>query len=62
YPVLQSHRKIGHRVYIEVNTLSTILACTDTYEVCKLSNETGNVAPDLATLRRRDLEGCAFKK
>ncbi|KAJ8943000.1 hypothetical protein NQ318_008318 [Aromia moschata] len=25
--------------------------------VCKLSNETGNVAPDLATLRRRDLEG-----
>ncbi|KAJ8958438.1 hypothetical protein NQ318_002224 [Aromia moschata] len=28
-----------------------------TYEVCKLSNETGNVSPDLATLRRRDLEG-----
>ncbi|KAJ8938025.1 hypothetical protein NQ318_004244 [Aromia moschata] len=27
------------------------------YEVCKLSNETGNVAPDLATLRIRDLEG-----
>ncbi|KAJ8948360.1 hypothetical protein NQ318_019345 [Aromia moschata] len=27
------------------------------YEVCKLSNETGNVAPDLATLRRLDLEG-----
>ncbi|KAJ8951222.1 hypothetical protein NQ318_010249 [Aromia moschata] len=27
------------------------------YEVCKLSNETGNVAPDLATLRRQDLEG-----
>ncbi|KAJ8950221.1 hypothetical protein NQ318_006195 [Aromia moschata] len=27
------------------------------YEVCKLSNETGNVAPDLATLRRRDLQG-----
>ncbi|KAJ8951069.1 hypothetical protein NQ318_003767 [Aromia moschata] len=27
------------------------------YEVCKLSNETGNVALDLATLRRRDLEG-----
>ncbi|KAJ8941032.1 hypothetical protein NQ318_015508 [Aromia moschata] len=27
-----------------------------TYEVCKLSNETDNVAPDLATLRRRDLE------
>ncbi|KAJ8941782.1 hypothetical protein NQ318_006818 [Aromia moschata] len=27
------------------------------YEVCKLSNETGNVAPDLATLRRRELEG-----
>ncbi|KAJ8950832.1 hypothetical protein NQ318_012696 [Aromia moschata] len=26
------------------------------YEVCKLSNETGNVAPELATLRRRDLE------
>ncbi|KAJ8940167.1 hypothetical protein NQ318_019376 [Aromia moschata] len=25
-------------------------------KVCKLSNETGNVAPDLATLRRRDLE------
>ncbi|KAJ8960908.1 hypothetical protein NQ318_020207 [Aromia moschata] len=25
--------------------------------MCKLSNETGNVAPDLATLRRRDLEG-----
>ncbi|KAJ8956061.1 hypothetical protein NQ318_016511 [Aromia moschata] len=30
---------------------------TPIYEVCKLSNETGNVAPDLATLRRRDLEG-----
>ncbi|KAJ8962517.1 hypothetical protein NQ318_000908 [Aromia moschata] len=29
-----------------------------TYEVCKLRNETGNAAPDLATLRRRDLEGC----
>ncbi|KAJ8949351.1 hypothetical protein NQ318_012014 [Aromia moschata] len=28
-----------------------------TYEVCILSNETGNVAPDLATLRRRDMEG-----
>ncbi|KAJ8946427.1 hypothetical protein NQ318_014413 [Aromia moschata] len=27
------------------------------YEVCTLSNETGNVAPDLATLQRRDLEG-----
>ncbi|KAJ8942994.1 hypothetical protein NQ318_001718 [Aromia moschata] len=27
------------------------------YEVCKLINETGNVAPDPATLRRRDLEG-----
>ncbi|KAJ8959673.1 hypothetical protein NQ318_021863 [Aromia moschata] len=27
------------------------------YEVCKLNNETGNVAPDLATLRRRDLKG-----
>ncbi|KAJ8960528.1 hypothetical protein NQ318_013816 [Aromia moschata] len=27
------------------------------YEVCKLSNETGNIAPDLATLRIRDLEG-----
>ncbi|KAJ8950740.1 hypothetical protein NQ318_011233 [Aromia moschata] len=27
------------------------------YEVCKLSNETSNVAPDLATLRRRNLEG-----
>ncbi|KAJ8936081.1 hypothetical protein NQ318_008028 [Aromia moschata] len=27
------------------------------YEVRKLSNETGNVTPDLATLRRRDLEG-----
>ncbi|KAJ8935326.1 hypothetical protein NQ318_004488 [Aromia moschata] len=27
------------------------------YEVCKLSNETVNIAPDLATLRRRDLEG-----
>ncbi|KAJ8948173.1 hypothetical protein NQ318_010446 [Aromia moschata] len=27
------------------------------YEVCKLSNETDNVAPELATLRRRDLEG-----
>ncbi|KAJ8954238.1 hypothetical protein NQ318_005834 [Aromia moschata] len=26
-------------------------------QVCKLSNETSNVAPDLATLRRRDLEG-----
>ncbi|KAJ8944825.1 hypothetical protein NQ318_013162 [Aromia moschata] len=26
------------------------------YEVCKLSNETGNVAPDLAALRRRDFE------
>ncbi|KAJ8943501.1 hypothetical protein NQ318_016281 [Aromia moschata] len=26
-------------------------------DVCRLSNETGNVAPDLATLRRRDLEG-----
>ncbi|KAJ8943951.1 hypothetical protein NQ318_013531 [Aromia moschata] len=25
--------------------------------MCKLSNETGNVAPDLATLRRRDLKG-----
>ncbi|KAJ8948992.1 hypothetical protein NQ318_023016 [Aromia moschata] len=25
--------------------------------MCKLSNETGNVAPDLATLRRRNLEG-----
>ncbi|KAJ8938946.1 hypothetical protein NQ318_016010 [Aromia moschata] len=24
------------------------------YEVCKLSNETGNVAPDLVTLRRLD--------
>ncbi|KAJ8946526.1 hypothetical protein NQ318_004662 [Aromia moschata] len=30
------------------------------YEVCKLSNETGNVAPDLATLRRQDLEGRRF--
>ncbi|KAJ8936284.1 hypothetical protein NQ318_004739 [Aromia moschata] len=30
---------------------------TEIYEVCKLSNETGNVAPDLATLRRRDLIG-----
>ncbi|KAJ8950816.1 hypothetical protein NQ318_012678 [Aromia moschata] len=29
------------------------------YEVCKLSNETGNIAPDLATLRRWDLEGRA---
>ncbi|KAJ8948030.1 hypothetical protein NQ318_003363, partial [Aromia moschata] len=29
----------------------------DIYEVCKLSNETGNIAPDLATLWRRDLEG-----
>ncbi|KAJ8956000.1 hypothetical protein NQ318_006274 [Aromia moschata] len=28
------------------------------YEVCKLSNETGNIAPDLAILRRLDLEGC----
>ncbi|KAJ8960521.1 hypothetical protein NQ318_013807 [Aromia moschata] len=27
------------------------------YEVCKLSDDSGNVAPDLATLRRRDLEG-----
>ncbi|KAJ8935747.1 hypothetical protein NQ318_000573, partial [Aromia moschata] len=27
------------------------------YEVCKLRNETGNVAPDLATLRRRNLQG-----
>ncbi|KAJ8943422.1 hypothetical protein NQ318_020673 [Aromia moschata] len=27
------------------------------YEVCKLSNETGNVMPHLATLRRRDLKG-----
>ncbi|KAJ8953333.1 hypothetical protein NQ318_012128 [Aromia moschata] len=27
------------------------------YEVCKLSNKADNVAPDLATLRRRDLEG-----
>ncbi|KAJ8945092.1 hypothetical protein NQ318_005272 [Aromia moschata] len=27
------------------------------YEVCTLSNETGNVAPDLPTLRRRDLKG-----
>ncbi|KAJ8939425.1 hypothetical protein NQ318_021929, partial [Aromia moschata] len=26
------------------------------YEVCNLSNETGIVAPDLATLRRHDLE------
>ncbi|KAJ8960038.1 hypothetical protein NQ318_009475 [Aromia moschata] len=33
------------------------------YEVYKLSNETGNVAPDLATLRRRDLKGrkCVLK-
>ncbi|KAJ8934950.1 hypothetical protein NQ318_021206 [Aromia moschata] len=29
------------------------------YGVCKLSNETGDVAPDLVTLRRRDLEGRA---
>ncbi|KAJ8960865.1 hypothetical protein NQ318_020164 [Aromia moschata] len=28
-----------------------------TYEVCELSNDTGIVAPDLATLRRRDFEG-----
>ncbi|KAJ8961082.1 hypothetical protein NQ318_008758 [Aromia moschata] len=28
------------------------------YEMCKLINETGNVAPDLATLRRRDLAAC----
>ncbi|KAJ8955820.1 hypothetical protein NQ318_005363 [Aromia moschata] len=27
------------------------------YEVCKLSNETGNAAPDLSILWRRDLEG-----
>ncbi|KAJ8945664.1 hypothetical protein NQ318_012382, partial [Aromia moschata] len=27
------------------------------YEVCKLSNETGNVAPDPATLQRRDFNG-----
>ncbi|KAJ8960983.1 hypothetical protein NQ318_020287 [Aromia moschata] len=25
--------------------------------LCKLSNETDNIAPDLATLRRRELEG-----
>ncbi|KAJ8937043.1 hypothetical protein NQ318_021113, partial [Aromia moschata] len=34
--------------------------CYVLYEVCKLSNATGNVAPDLATLRRRDLEGRFF--
>ncbi|KAJ8942839.1 hypothetical protein NQ318_022854 [Aromia moschata] len=27
------------------------------YEVCTLSNETGNIMPDLATLWRWDLEG-----
>ncbi|KAJ8935523.1 hypothetical protein NQ318_005630 [Aromia moschata] len=34
-----------------------LFAVANIYEVCKLSNETGNVAPDLGTLRRRDLEG-----
>ncbi|KAJ8953890.1 hypothetical protein NQ318_019130 [Aromia moschata] len=32
-----------------------------TYEVCKLSNNNCNIAADLATLRRRDLEGRMFK-
>ncbi|KAJ8960473.1 hypothetical protein NQ318_013757 [Aromia moschata] len=32
------------------------------YEVCKLSNETGNIGPDLATLRRRVLEGRSISK
>ncbi|KAJ8960534.1 hypothetical protein NQ318_013822 [Aromia moschata] len=37
--------------------LSYVCATRTLYEVCKLSNETGNVALDLATPRRRDLEG-----
>ncbi|KAJ8952894.1 hypothetical protein NQ318_006510 [Aromia moschata] len=41
------------RVTIPTSLLGHLLR----YEVCKLSNETGNVAPHLATLRRRDLEG-----
>ncbi|KAJ8952679.1 hypothetical protein NQ318_020994 [Aromia moschata] len=39
----------------EMLLLITYLAAYN--EVYKLSNETGIVAPDLATLRRRDLEG-----
>ncbi|KAJ8961145.1 hypothetical protein NQ318_008825 [Aromia moschata] len=31
-------------------------AISTIYEVCILRNETGNVAPDIPTLRRRDLE------
>ncbi|KAJ8958331.1 hypothetical protein NQ318_017477 [Aromia moschata] len=31
------------------------------YEVCKLRSETGNVGPDLATQRRRDLKGRLLK-
>ncbi|KAJ8954550.1 hypothetical protein NQ318_000784 [Aromia moschata] len=33
------------------------LSMFNKYEVCKLSNKTGNVAPDLATLRIWDLKG-----
>ncbi|KAJ8959430.1 hypothetical protein NQ318_022122 [Aromia moschata] len=41
-------------VLLKMKTSHTILSI---YEVCKLSNETGNVVSDLATLRRQNLEG-----
>ncbi|KAJ8961161.1 hypothetical protein NQ318_008841, partial [Aromia moschata] len=34
-----------------------LIFCENCNTRYKLSNETGNVAPDLAVLRRRDLEG-----
>ncbi|KAJ8962581.1 hypothetical protein NQ318_000974 [Aromia moschata] len=50
--VMKEQRR--HKELIEK---SFILLQIFKYEVCKLSNETGNVAPDLATLRTRDLDG-----
>ncbi|KAJ8936003.1 hypothetical protein NQ318_009683 [Aromia moschata] len=43
---------------LPLRTELLLVQCSFTiYKVCKLSNETGNVAPDLTTLRIRDLEG-----
>ncbi|KAJ8955032.1 hypothetical protein NQ318_000464 [Aromia moschata] len=43
------------KIFLYLFRITTALS--PTYEVCKLSNETGNVAPGLAILRRRGLEG-----
>ncbi|KAJ8960430.1 hypothetical protein NQ318_013713 [Aromia moschata] len=48
---------LEHKVDDLPEIKSKVLAAGPIYEVCKLSNETGKVTFDLATLRRRDLEG-----